>query len=293
MDDREPHGDVRGLASLQWAYKAALHGRIVGGSLLVVLVLATVLSMVGRIGDASEPLLHRLFFWTSCALLCWPLCHAIGAVVLYLMRLRPPFAIALAAVGGTLFLTLPCTAVVYTFYGLFHPGDAASVGIFEVYANVLIVASMASAIVHYVVCQQVELRYAVLSAEAGAEEPFPGRPAGAAPRASGDQGSAWFFDRIPEALGRDVICITVSGHYLDVVTTVGSCLVLLPLGDAVAALGDLGMQVHRSHWVAHRHVLALVRQGQHMRLQVTGAREIPVSRSHVAEVRAAVGVNGS
>ena len=292
MDDREPHGDVRGLASLQWAYKAALHGRVVAGSLLVVLVLATALSMVGRMDDASDTVLYRLFFWTTCALLCWPLCHALGAVVLYLMRSRPPLAIALAAAGGTLFLTLPCTAVVYTLYGLFHP-DTGSVSLREVYLNVLIVALIASAIMHFVVCQQAELRYGVLSAEVESEEPLPREPAGAARRASGEQGAAWFFDRIPEALGRDVICITVSGHYLDVVTTVGSCLVLLPLGDAVAALGDLGMQVHRSHWVAHRHVLALVRRGQHMRLQVTGAREIPVSRSHVAEVRAAVGVNGS
>ena len=51
-----------------------------------------------------------------------------------------------------------------------------------------------------------------------------------------------------------MVYANVSGHYLQVVTTAGTCLVLMRLSDAVLALGDAGMQVHRSYWVSHRHI---------------------------------------
>ena len=108
------------------------------------------------------------------------------------------------------------------------------------------------------------------------------------PQAPVGDPAAWFFERVPSRLGRDIVCLGVSGHYLEVVTAEGSCLVLLPLSDAVKALPDLGMQVHRSHWVAHRHVLGMVRRGHRTLLQITGGREVPVSRSRVAEVRQAM-----
>ena len=56
------------------------------------------------------------------------------------------------------------------------------------------------------------------------------------------------FDRLPAALGRDVIYLEVSGHYVQVTTTVGSAVTLMRFSDAVDALGDLGMRVHRSYW---------------------------------------------
>ena len=64
--------------------------------------------------------------------------------------------------------------------------------------------------------------------------------------------SGRFFDRLPDDLGRDIIYLTASAHYVDVITAAGSTSILLRFSDAVAELGDIGIRVHRSHWVAFR-----------------------------------------
>ena len=58
--------------------------------------------------------------------------------------------------------------------------------------------------------------------------------------------------------------------------------------DAVATLGGLGIQVHRCYWVAHRHVIGTLGRDDRMLVRVTGRHELPVSRTHLANVRAAV-----
>jgi len=162
MDDREPPGGVRGLASLRWAYKAAFDGGVVAASLIVVLVLAVALA--GRVeqGDLS----HRVLLWITCATVCWPLCHAVAAVILYLTRALPPAAVALAAACGTGFFTLLCTAVAYTAYGLFYPARAGSVPILAMYVNVTLLMVVASAILHFVVCQIASMRHGVAKEDA-------------------------------------------------------------------------------------------------------------------------------
>lgn len=88
-----------------------------------------------------------------------------------------------------------------------------------------------------------------------------------------------------EALNGDVIYVQVSGHYIDVVTTTGSAVLLMRLADAMAALGERGMQVHRSYWVAFRHMRRLIRRDHRMVLRLSDGQEVPVSRPHVRSVR--------
>lgn len=90
---------------------------------------------------------------------------------------------------------------------------------------------------------------------------------------------------LPETVGQDVVYVHVSGHYLDVVTTAGSAVVLMRLADAVPALGSRGMQVHRSYWVAYRHIRKLVRHDHRMLLCLTDGYEVPVSRPFLPSVR--------
>ena len=97
---------------------------------------------------------------------------------------------------------------------------------------------------------------------------------------------AGFVDRLPEKLGRDVIYLNVSGHYVNAVTTEGAGVILMRFADAVAELGDTGVQVHRSYWVAHRHIAGIFRRDERTMVRVTGGHELPVSRTHVAAVRA-------
>ena len=55
---------------------------------------------------------------------------------------------------------------------------------------------------------------------------------------------------------------------------------------AIADLGNRGLQVHRSYWASHRHMRRLVRKEARTYLHLTGGKEIPVSRTYLAAVRA-------
>ena len=97
-----------------------------------------------------------------------------------------------------------------------------------------------------------------------------------------------FFKRLSPAVGRDLVYLRVSGHYVEVTASGGSDVILMRLADAVDALGGLGMQVHRSYWASFDHMQRLVRREGRMLLCLTGGREIPVSRPYLKAVRAAV-----
>ncbi|MEJ2515554.1 MAG: LytTR family DNA-binding domain-containing protein [Gammaproteobacteria bacterium] len=95
--------------------------------------------------------------------------------------------------------------------------------------------------------------------------------------------------RLPEALGTDVVLLTSDLHYLHVYTTRGRTMVLYNLADAEAELGDAGLRVHRSHWVAGRHVLGVRRKSSGMVCLLTGGLEAPVSRRRQKDVVARYG----
>ena len=94
--------------------------------------------------------------------------------------------------------------------------------------------------------------------------------------------------RLPGRLGRDLICLQMEDHYVRLHTSEGSALVLMSLGKAMAEVGGLeGLQVHRSWWVARRSVEAVIEDGRNLRLRLKSGLEAPVSRSHVARLKAA------
>ena len=94
------------------------------------------------------------------------------------------------------------------------------------------------------------------------------------------------FKLLPGRLGTDLVFIKSEDHYLEVHTTVGSSLIKMRFSDAVAELGERGMQVHRSYWVATNHVLRTARNGKRTMLRLTGDQEVPVSVTHLRAVRA-------
>ena len=91
---------------------------------------------------------------------------------------------------------------------------------------------------------------------------------------------------LPDRLGRDLVYIKSEDHYLEVHTTIGSSLVKMRFSDAVAELGERGIQVHRSYWVATSHVTRSVRSGKRTVLRLTGDHKVPVSVTHLPAVRA-------
>ena len=92
----------------------------------------------------------------------------------------------------------------------------------------------------------------------------------------------------PKNSARDLVYLKTADHYVEAFTTEGSTLVLMRFVDAVAELdGAGGLRVHRSYWVARRHVTGAGRQEGRTTLRLTGGHEVPVSRTYMAAVRAA------
>ena len=128
------------------------------------------------------------------------------------------------------------------------------------------------------------------------EPPASGRlaetgPGYAAPDTGNQAGSnqySQFFKRLSPKVGRDIVYLRVSGHYVDVITSDGADVILMRLADAVDALGGLGMRVHRSYWASYTHMNRLVRREGRVRLHLADGREIPVSRPYLKAVRAAL-----
>ncbi|MGD9340149.1 MAG: LytTR family DNA-binding domain-containing protein [Chromatiales bacterium] len=126
-------------------------------------------------------------------------------------------------------------------------------------------------------------------------EPPPDPDAPAAPRSGPtpkgvETGPAdGFLDRLPAVLGRDLVAISSDLHYLHVYTTLGKTMLIGSLSDTVRALGPLGMRVHRSHWVAHAHVVRLHIAGKEALCVMSDGLRVPVSRRRRAEVKAQYG----
>ncbi len=83
-----------------------------------------------------------------------------------------------------------------------------------------------------------------------------------------------------------LISMSVQDHYVEVTTTAGTSLLLMRLSDAMRETGtNEGLQVHRSHWVAKRHVTAAQRDGDKAILTLSDGRTLPASRSHIKALK--------
>ncbi|HEX8470856.1 MAG TPA: LytTR family DNA-binding domain-containing protein [Brevundimonas sp.] len=116
----------------------------------------------------------------------------------------------------------------------------------------------------------------------------------ASPEPASDVSEPRILRRLTGRLGRDLICLQMEDHYVRLHTSEGSALVLMSLGKAMAEVGGLeGMQVHRSWWVARHAVEEVIEDGRNLRLRLKTGLEAPVSRAHVARLKAAGWLPGS
>jgi hypothetical protein len=110
-------------------------------------------------------------------------------------------------------------------------------------------------------------------ARAPTEPPAPGLPR--------------FLDRLPPALGPQLLCLSMEDHYVRAHGAGGSALILMRLRDALEELEGLpGLQVHRSWWVAKNAVERVERDGDRVRLRLVNGLAVPVARSQLGAVRA-------
>ena len=98
-----------------------------------------------------------------------------------------------------------------------------------------------------------------------------------------------FYQRLPGSLGTDLISLQAQDHYVEVKTTLGSELILIRLSDAIKELEAVnGLQVHRSWWVTHKHIVEQKRLQNKLHLILSDGTAVPVSRTYSAGVKAAL-----
>jgi hypothetical protein len=88
-----------------------------------------------------------------------------------------------------------------------------------------------------------------------------------------------FTDRILRAEAQE--------HYVKLVGQNDTQMVLYRFSDILRELPKkMGMQVHRSHWIAHEAIQQVQKEGNNTRLVLKDGTQIPVSRRYVSTVRA-------
>ncbi len=245
----------------------------------------------------------RLAYFGLVTVIGVPVLFAAGFFVLYVMRNRrlpyvlPALALmcALVAVSGS--------ALSMILYGLFHGGAPPRASFAGVYSFAVLIAAVGTALAFYVLYLRIGRtvqRTGAVEGDSGGPPSGAGgageaaavesAPDGTAPEGPGaeppDGGSPVPQLRLPEEIGRDIVYVHVSGHYVEVFTTGGTAVVLMRLSDVARALDGQGMQTHRSFWAAYRHVVRLQSEGHRVVLHLTGGHRVPVSKSFRAAVRA-------
>ncbi len=283
--------DLTGVRARQWrsAYREALSPQVLGSALIVIGLYLGAYAAICPLGTIGLPWEQRLAYLALGAALCAPLCHAEYVVGLYLTRFWSPFAIALAVVGTTFVAASTCTAVIYGVDGLFGT-YLRSYGFGTVYLFMILSVASCTAVIHYLVSQRVKHGPSGSLETDTAAEPAPDTSAAAvgAGEPQTAETTSKFLERLPAEIGRDIVYLKMSDHYVEVVTTLGRRAVLMRFVDAVAELGHRGLRIHRSYWVAYPHVEGWTRENQRTLLQLTGGHLVPVSRTYLANVRSAL-----
>jgi len=97
---------------------------------------------------------------------------------------------------------------------------------------------------------------------------------------SGHDLTPTLLSAIDPPLNGEIIWAEAQEHYVRITTSNEVRMVLCRFSDIVRELpGDRGMQVHRSHWVAHSAIARAVKDGQNMKLVLLSGDSVPVSRS--------------
>jgi DNA-binding LytR/AlgR family response regulator len=95
-----------------------------------------------------------------------------------------------------------------------------------------------------------------------------------------------FFARLPVELGKDLISLQAQDHYIKVMTSKGSEMILMRLSDAEKELETVpGIRTHRSWWVSHKHIQETERENEKTSIILSNGEKVPVSRTYAKAVR--------
>jgi DNA-binding LytR/AlgR family response regulator len=97
------------------------------------------------------------------------------------------------------------------------------------------------------------------------------------------------LDRLPPAIGSDLVSASAELHYLEVVTTRGRATLLGRLSQLEIEMGAVGLRVHRSHWVSLAHVRRVYRSRHGWHCELRDGRRLPIARRRVSDVQDRLG----
>lgn len=104
-------------------------------------------------------------------------------------------------------------------------------------------------------------------------------------QAEEDAHTQLFHEAIEPPLEGQICRIEAQEHYIRIITNKEKRMVLYRFSDAVREMpNSMGMQVHRSHWVAYSAIKELLKEGQKLQLQLIDEEIVPVSKSFQAQV---------
>jgi hypothetical protein len=103
-----------------------------------------------------------------------------------------------------------------------------------------------------------------------------------------DIGTILFLSRLEPPFRGHLAHAEAQEHYVRLVGDLDSRMILYRFNDVLHELPEaLGMQVHRSHWVAYDAVKRLFREGTNLRLETSDGTIVPVSRKYATDVQKA------
>lgn len=248
---------------------AGPRGRFILAQVVIALCIGLLLGKIGAFGTYRElAVLDRYVYWLAITLIDWSL------IVATARALRAVFA-AFAALP--LVIQVMLTVIIAAL-----PGTLAVCGLDSLLRVVpqwdwLPLLYINTAVMAFAIALPVAL--ALRPAATPAAEPQQMPPPARMPS---------FLNRIPPALGRELLALEMEDHYLRIHTAKGSALILLRLRDALAELeGVDGLQVHRSWWVARAALDAVAREAGKPVLKLKNGLSVPVSRSYREAVKMA------
>lgn len=128
---------------------------------------------------------------------------------------------------------------------------------------------------------------AIAIAVAAFSEALQAREAGPPAPAASPPEPAW-LDRLPAHLGRGLISLQAEDHYVRARTELGEALIRTRLQDAANDLGEFGIRVHRSWWVARNAIHAYRYRNGLPVIVLHDGRALPVGRTYRRSVREAL-----
>ena len=255
-------------------------GRQLAIEIFIVLAIGFVLGLIGPFGSYAMPLVWRLDYWMGFGLMGYVLFRPLNAVAELAARISGvPSWIAVGLAG--LVAGFPMTLMIgFVIGGMQWDNPYLDDGFALLYAQVCGMGLAVYGISYWLFIREFAPGAEPIVEHAADIAALP------APSVAGVV-LCPLHAQLPPAFP-PILALSVEDHYVKVHAAGRSAMLLMPLTEAIGAMGAAeGVKVHRSWWVASSAVTGAKRIGRDWQLTLANGITAPVSRQNVAAARAA------